>query len=64
MNDLDERLGELEKRELADCWKLHRSECLDMAIRIGVKTAEQAIELAEKLGAYIRNGKQAEPEPE
>jgi hypothetical protein len=58
MSDLDD---ELEKKHLADRWKLHRRDCLDMAIRMGVGTAEQAIELAEKFSAYIRIGKQDEP---
>jgi hypothetical protein len=57
MSELEER----ERKELADRWKLHRQECLNMAIGMGVRTAEEAIELAERLGAYIRNGKQDAP---
>ena len=56
MSDLDDRLERLEKENLADRWKLHREECLKLAAKLGATSAEQAIEMAEKLGAYIRNG--------
>lgn len=55
--DIEERLKKAEADDLAHAWQRHRAQCLDMAIRIGVPTAEQAIELAEKLGEYILRGK-------
>jgi hypothetical protein len=41
---------------LSDLWKLHRRDCLRLAIKLGATSAEQAIERAEKLSAYIRSG--------
>jgi hypothetical protein len=46
----------LNEQELADRWKLHRRDCLELAIKLGATSADQAIERAEKLSAYIRIG--------
>jgi hypothetical protein len=61
MNDLDDRLEKLEKQDLANRWQRHREDCLKLAAKLGATSAEQAIEIAEKLGAYILSGKQDEP---
>ena len=61
MTDLDDRLEKLENENRANDWKRHREDCLKLAAKLGATSAEQAIEIAEKLGAYIRNGKQDEP---
>jgi hypothetical protein len=45
-----------DEQELADRWKLHRRDCLELAIKLGATSADQAIECAEKLSAYIRMG--------
>ena len=55
--DIDERLKKVEADDLVHAWQRHRTQCLEMAIKIGVQTAEEAVELAEKLGAYILRGK-------
>ena len=60
MSDLD-HLKKLEKQNLENDWKRHREDCLKLAAQLGATSAEQAIEIAEKLGAYIRNGKPDEP---
>ena len=61
MNDLDDRLEKLEKQDLANRWQRHRWACLKLAVKLGATSAEQAIEIAEKLGVYILSGKQDEP---
>ena len=55
--ELDARLKALEAEALVHDWQRHRMVCLEMAIKIGVQTAEQAIDLAEKLSVYILKGK-------
>jgi hypothetical protein len=50
-------------QELADRWKLHRRNCLELAIRLGASSVEQAIEMAEKFDVYIRIGRPDPPEP-
>jgi hypothetical protein len=60
---MSERLTEEQAaQELADLWKLHRRSCLELAIRLGASSAEQVIEMAEKLDVYIRVGRQDAPE--
>jgi hypothetical protein len=49
-------------QELADRWKLHRRDCLELAIRLGASSAEQAIEMAEKFDVYIRVGRPEAPD--
>jgi hypothetical protein len=55
--ELDARLKAIEAEMLVHDWQRHRMVCLEMAIKIGVQTAEQTIDLAEKLSAYILSGK-------
>lgn len=53
-DELDERVKELDRRELETRWQQHRKVCLEMAIKLGATSPEQAIEYAEKLGnTYI-----------
>jgi hypothetical protein len=52
-----DKLELIEQDDLVARWQRHRQLCLDLAIRIGVKTPEQAINVAEALSAYILGGK-------
>jgi hypothetical protein len=57
MTDLEEKLEKLEQEDLISRWQRHREFCLELAAKLGASSPEQAIEMAEKLGAYIRQGK-------
>lgn len=54
MSDLDDRLKAMDKESLPTAWQNHRVLCLKLAIKLGATSAEQAIEIAEKLSStYI-----------
>jgi hypothetical protein len=55
-SELDEKLKELERRDLVSRWQRHRAECLKLAIKAGATSPGNIIEIAEKLGAYILQG--------
>lgn len=54
--DIEDRLKELEKHDLAANWQKHRMFCLELAIKLGASTVEQAIDFAERFGIYILKG--------
>jgi hypothetical protein len=54
---LEERLKRLDADDRVHAWQHHRERCLDLAVKLGATSPEQAIEMAEKLGEYILRGK-------
>jgi hypothetical protein len=52
-----EKLEKLEQEDLTSRWQKHRTFCLELSIKLGAASPEQAIEMAEKLSLYILVGK-------